>query len=43
MGIVTPVKEESILDKNINVLIWELDVKESKEIAMKDAAKEYWE
>ena len=43
MGIVILVKKESILDKNINVLIRELDTKESEEIAMKDAAKEYWE
>jgi len=38
MGIVILVKKESILDKNINVLIRELDAKESEEIAMKDAA-----
>ena len=32
-----------MLDKNINVLIREFNTKESEEIAMKDAAKEYWE
>ena len=42
MGIVTPVKEDSILDKNIHVLIRKLDAKEHKKIAMKDAVKEHW-
>ena len=42
MGIVTPMKEGAILEKNINVLIWELDAKEQEQIAMKEAVKEHW-
>ena len=41
-GTLTPMRNRRVLDKNINVLIREIDTMEYEEKAAKEVAKEKW-
>jgi hypothetical protein len=42
-GIATPIVEDEIIDKNVNVLVREIDAKQCELISVKERVKEGWE